>query len=63
MAVSVFPERLVTGATVTADGRTVWARAGVGKSHLASAIGRELIQTGDRVLMCRTTDPSRCPHP
>ncbi len=29
---------------------------GVGKSHLASAIGRELIENGDRVLMCCTPD-------
>ncbi len=29
---------------------------GVGKSHLASAIGRERIENGFRVLMCRTTD-------
>ena len=29
---------------------------GVGKSHLASAIGQELIENGYRVLMCRTPD-------
>ena len=29
---------------------------GVGKSHIAAAIGYELIQRGHRVLMCRTSD-------
>ena len=29
---------------------------GVGKSHIAAAIGYELVQRGHRVLMCRTFD-------
>lgn len=51
-------QALATGEAWVKDGMNVliFGGSGAGKTHLAAAIGEKLIESGFRVLFCRTTD-------
>lgn len=49
-------DRRSSAAQLAVGGHYVTASTGGGKSHLASAIGFALVETGRRVLFARTTD-------